>query len=240
VRLSLCRLPFPRSHAAGSFNLGTWLVVDDPLPKNLDVIFSFGGADERAPYAYELACKYPGSQLIVSGYNRADEKKKMAKLGADTGKIVFIDSCKSTWAETGFLESWVKNNVSHVTPNVSRLTSNVPRSTSNVLRPTSNVSLSSNVSRPTSNVSFTSNVSRQTSNVYFIGLISSPYHMRRIKMMMTRRNYKNIIPYYLPVPRERYLKYHYDYKKWWKNKDLKTFVIQEIGKITYFMFGLWK
>jgi uncharacterized SAM-binding protein YcdF (DUF218 family) len=165
-------------------NIGNWLVVVDPLPSKLDVIFSFGGAQERAPYAVELQKKYKNALLLISTAVVEKEKQRIIQLGADTNRIEFIDSCKTTWTEIAFLESWLKEKYGGKTA--------------------------------------------------AIGLVSSPYHMRRIKMMIARRKDKNSTPCYLPVPREKYLQYNYE--MWWKNKDLRTQVIAEVEKMIYFVY----
>lgn len=170
-------------------SLGNWLVVQDPLTTDLDVIFSFGGTQERAPYAVELQKKYKRAILLVSTAVVAKEKQRLFPLGADTNRIDFIDTCKTTWTEIAFLESWVKGKFGDKTVTV--------------------------------------------------GLVSSPYHMRRIKLMMTRRKNINCIPLFLPVPRERYIQYHYNYNKWWENDKLRNTVINEVKKMIYFRWLNW-
>lgn len=72
------------------------------------------------------------------------------------------------------------------------------------------------------------------------GLISGPYHMRRIRIIVGRewRRDTPAKPCYLPVPLERYGKTADDYRHWWKAKDLRHLVTIELGKIAvYLIFG---
>jgi hypothetical protein len=71
-----------------------------------------------------------------------------------------------------------------------------------------------------------------------IALVSSPYHMRRIKFMV-----KDVFRdtafrfYYLPVPIERYGWTPEEVHHWWKSKTIRTWVVSEAGKIIkYWLF----
>lgn len=68
-----------------------------------------------------------------------------------------------------------------------------------------------------------------------IGLVSNPFHMRRIKFMVNDRvrgaagcHYQF---YYLPVPVERYGWTTGAVHRWWKSKTLRTWTFSEIGKL---------
>jgi hypothetical protein len=73
-----------------------------------------------------------------------------------------------------------------------------------------------------------------------IGLVSSPYHMRRIKFMVNdvfRDRRKDVLFYYLPVPFERFHWNQRDMRAWWRSKSLRAFAGSEIGKlIIYWLF----
>jgi hypothetical protein len=74
-----------------------------------------------------------------------------------------------------------------------------------------------------------------------IGLVSSPYHMRRIRFM-TRDVFRDrgVVArfYYLPVPFEKHSWTRKDLRKWWKSKTLRGHVLSEIGKLlVYWLFG---
>src|SRR5271157_3377473 len=74
-----------------------------------------------------------------------------------------------------------------------------------------------------------------------IGLVSSPYHMRRIKVLFSgRRPDKRAEFFFLPVPFWLCGMKKSDYETWWKNKALAPVVWMEVEKIAYlFWRGLW-
>ena len=68
-----------------------------------------------------------------------------------------------------------------------------------------------------------------------VGLVSSPYHMRRIKLMVkSRKRLKNVSFSYHPVPLEMYNVSKPMYKRWWRHKNISEAVISEYQKILYF------
>jgi hypothetical protein len=75
-----------------------------------------------------------------------------------------------------------------------------------------------------------------------IGLVSSPYHMRRIKILLFgKRPDKGAEFYFLPVPFWQCGVKKHDYETWWKNKLLAPVVWTEFGKSIYaFWCGLWR
>lgn len=69
-----------------------------------------------------------------------------------------------------------------------------------------------------------------------IGLVSGPYHMRRIKMMVEKNiSGSNVHIYYLPVPLDRYKWTKDMYKSWWRSSSVKGTVISELQKILYYI-----
>ena len=70
-----------------------------------------------------------------------------------------------------------------------------------------------------------------------IGLVSTPFHMRRIRMEVSRK-YKGTACrfFYLPVPYEQYGVTKYTYETWWMNKQLRPAVILEFKKFIYYFF----
>jgi uncharacterized SAM-binding protein YcdF (DUF218 family) len=69
-----------------------------------------------------------------------------------------------------------------------------------------------------------------------IGLVSTPFHMRRIRLEV-RRKYKGTACrfFYLPVPYERYGVTKHTYETWWMNKQLRPAVILEFKKFIYYL-----
>jgi hypothetical protein len=71
-----------------------------------------------------------------------------------------------------------------------------------------------------------------------VGLVSMPFHMRRIRMEVSRKGHDDAcVFYYLPVPGGRYGLTKNDFKTWWKNDQLKSAVWLEFKKYTYYF---WK
>ncbi len=70
----------------------------------------------------------------------------------------------------------------------------------------------------------------------YVGLVSGPYHMRRIKMMLSRQErIPNVNFVFLPVPLERYNWTDSMIRRWWKSGSVSSAVVSEIQKIVYFM-----
>ncbi len=74
-----------------------------------------------------------------------------------------------------------------------------------------------------------------------IGLVSSPYHMRRIKVLFSGRRPDTRAEFlFLPVPFWLCGMKKSDYETWWKNKALAPVVWVEVEKIAYLLWcGLW-
>lgn len=71
-----------------------------------------------------------------------------------------------------------------------------------------------------------------------VGLVSTPFHMRRIRLEVRRRRIDNAcVFYYLPVPVEQYGLTKNDFKMWWKNDQLESAVVLEFKKFIYYF---WK
>jgi uncharacterized SAM-binding protein YcdF (DUF218 family) len=85
-------------------NLASWLIVSDPLPQSLDVIFTFGGEDSRIAYSKSLFSKNPRALWIISYENRK-LLQTLGKEGFDTSRIRIVDTCTSTFAEISFLKN---------------------------------------------------------------------------------------------------------------------------------------
>lgn len=125
--------------------LGQWLVIADPLPPSLDVIFVFAGeAYVRVDYASELAKRYPTARLLVSGRNYKGTMARISAAGIDTTRAEFTDDCRNTWEEIRFLTQWLSE------------TANATQNDEN--------------------------------NQVTLGLVSSPYHMRRISLLARRQS----------------------------------------------------
>jgi uncharacterized SAM-binding protein YcdF (DUF218 family) len=69
-----------------------------------------------------------------------------------------------------------------------------------------------------------------------IGLVSTPFHMRRICMEVLRK-YKGdaCVFYFLPVPLDRYGATKHTYETWWMNKQMRSAVFLEFKKFIYYL-----
>jgi uncharacterized SAM-binding protein YcdF (DUF218 family) len=174
-------------------NLATWMVVSDPLPQSLDVIFTFAGDNQRLIYSKELFAKYPQARWIIS-YPTKKIAIPLKKDGFDTSRIQIVDSCKNTNTEAWFITGWVRHTIQ--TAGISR---------TKPLR---------------------------------VGLVSMPYHMKRIHLDVSRRpRDEACVYYYLPVPFEQYGLTKQDFESWWMNAQLRAAILLEFKKYVYY---LWK
>lgn len=79
-----------------------------------------------------------------------------------------------------------------------------------------------------------SSLLKSKDSVVYVGLVSGPYHMRRIKMMIEKNLPEQQVRFfYLPVPLERYKWTDEMFEKWW-NSPVFDSVSSEITKIIYF------
>jgi uncharacterized SAM-binding protein YcdF (DUF218 family) len=167
---------------------GVWLLVDDPLPEKVDVIFTFAGEKYRVDYSAKLMIKYPGAHWVLSdfknGYFNYIRKKEF-----DISRITLVDTCVSTISEVKCLFGYLREQRGQYPKNLT------------------------------------------------VGLVSSPYHMRRINLMVKSQGRMNNVKFtYLPVPLEAYNASDEMYKRWWKNKYISEVVFSEFPKILYFYF----
>lgn len=69
-----------------------------------------------------------------------------------------------------------------------------------------------------------------------IGLVSSPYHMRRIKIMASRHIGNNHLRLHLlPVPLEEYQWSRDTFRFWWRSNYITSLSLLELGKIGYYL-----
>jgi hypothetical protein len=73
-------------------------------------------------------------------------------------------------------------------------------------------------------------------SILHVGLISSPYHMRRIRMMANRHlKKKNVQFYCIFVPFNSYNWDDTTFRYWWRSDQIASYVYSEIAKIAYFI-----
>jgi hypothetical protein len=167
---------------------GVWLLVDDPLPEDLDVIFTFAGERYRVDYSAELMNKYPGAHWVLSDFENG-YFNHIRKKPTDISRITVVDTCVSTISEVKCLFGYLKYHRNQYPEHLN------------------------------------------------VGLVSSPYHMRRIKLMVkSQSKISNVKFTYLPVPLESYNTSDEMYKKWWNYNNISQVVFSEFPKIVYFYF----
>lgn len=170
-------------------NMGNWLVITDPLPEKVDIIFTFAGENVRVAYSKELSSRYPNSFWILSDYKNG-YSRLLRKSNYDMSRVHIIDTCQNTVSEVSSLDNWIKQHASQL----------------------------------------------KIDNTLSIGLVSSPYHMRRIKLMVERQFKEHKINFYfLPVPLQRYKWTEKMFQYWWKTGSISRVVISEFQKIIYFI-----
>jgi uncharacterized SAM-binding protein YcdF (DUF218 family) len=170
-------------------NAGIYLLVNDPLPKKLDLIFTFAGENARNHYSENLLQQYPDAHWLLSDY-KDGYVRILRRDSFDMSRVTIVDTCKNTFSEVLALKEYLQ------------------------------------VSGE--------NILREHQKPLQIGLISGPYHMRRIQMMTQkaiRSSDFNI--YYLPVPLDKYNWTREMFKIWWKSPVYEV-VSTETLKIVYF------
>lgn len=171
----------------GIRNAGSWLIVSDPVPDKLDMIFTFASESERVGYSRELMSRFKDATWVLSDYKNGFSRI-LRKDNFNMSKVLTIDTCSSTRSEINVINEWLKVN-------------------QKLLR----------------------------GGNCQVGLVSSPYHMRRINMMVQRNiHQKNVTFYYLPVPLERYNWNQSMFRDWWESETISKVVISELQKIVYF------
>jgi uncharacterized SAM-binding protein YcdF (DUF218 family) len=91
-------------------NLGNWLLVSDPEPQKIDLVFSFAGGPYRDDHALELLKKHPEAKWLASTGSHSGIIEKCRKAGIDSARVSIIDTCKSTWSEIKVLKEYLKTN----------------------------------------------------------------------------------------------------------------------------------
>jgi uncharacterized SAM-binding protein YcdF (DUF218 family) len=184
---------------------GLWLAFSERLPDPLNVIFTFGGENDRVNYSKQLLKNHPEALWIVS-YPRKNIIVPFSREGLDTSRIFVVDTCKNTFSEVDC---------------VVKLANDIVRN---------NAAFLNGKSRPNGGFS-----NRNRLNV---ALVSSPYHMRRIKILVSRIKKNSSCAFFCcAVPFEQSTLSKQAYTVWWKNSRVASVVLLEIKKIFYY---LWK
>ncbi|KMQ51538.1 hypothetical protein CHISP_1546 [Chitinispirillum alkaliphilum] len=167
-------------------NAGNWLLIQNPLPPDADLVFVFGGDVKRVEYAFGLMENYPDAILVCAERDFDHLKRRYPERVGDY-RIKIADKCESTIEEVRFLRS-----------------------------------LLAEENRPYMSVL----------------LVSSPFHMRRISVMvnmvMGRALRRDIQFLYTPYDSEENSVRIESYSKWWETESTKGIVQSELLKLTYY------
>jgi hypothetical protein len=207
-------------------NLGPWLVVCDPLPESLDLIFTFGGDPERYELSKTFFRRYPEAFWIISvgRFSVFDTltlgqvvARNAAFEGLDTTRILVDDTCSSTGAEINVLIALLHRAL--------RLPA--------AAQPDSTVQ--TDAAHLSQQQRFDAWFSRHRRDTLDIGLVSHHYHTRRIDMVAHRAMKHE--PVRLHVFAEPYaddIRARVRKRRWWRHDSDATFVFSELVKLAYY------
>lgn len=95
--------------AVSCFTISGWLVVNDPVPPRLDVLFMFGGENARLTYSRELTERFPCARWVMSD-NFRQYARVLSRDGFDMSRVVVLDTCHYTLSEVTTLAGWLRDN----------------------------------------------------------------------------------------------------------------------------------
>ena len=173
-------------------HLGSWLLVADPLPQQLDAVCTFAGENVRVDYSRKLMNDFPGAVWYLSDHQKG-QQRVLQKNKFDMSRVFAVDTCKSTFSEIQSFAGWIA-----------------------ALRKAQDT--------------------KGNAAILKIGLVSSPYHMRRISIMARRWiKTERVTLYYLPVPFDGYPWNKETLRHWWRSEVGVTLTTTELLKLGYFM-----
>jgi hypothetical protein len=183
---------------------GALLVVDDPVPRRLDVIFTFAGENQRVTYSRDLTERFPSAHWVLSDFYHLFSHI-LERDGFAMSRVTFLDTCTNTLSEVHGLRDWIAGHKDSLYKSQNAVTNSpaVPQKPATLA----------------------------------VGLVSTPFHMRRIRFMMQAvfRD-PSIRFYYLPVPLDRYHWTSNDVDFWWQSRTTRSWVKSEVGKLLAFWF----
>ena len=216
----LITIPLISLGAFAFVNLGKWLVVSNPLPEKLDVIFVFGGKG-RHEFALKIAQNHPESIIAFNHIYVEEIRNFLIEGGVDSNKIIGvyvrngtflnlpIDTFSTgTCLELSFLLNWLKKS----------------KQMGEFLFPSTQTS---------HHITDTSHIT--------VALVSDGFHMRRIQFLINRFHPEKTFNFiFVPVPLNMSTIKNASYDRWWQNKKLRALVLADILKTVYSFFVYWK
>jgi uncharacterized SAM-binding protein YcdF (DUF218 family) len=183
---------------------GALLVVNDPVPASLDVVFTFAGENPRISYSRKLTNQFPEAHWVLSDYHHFFSRI-LQRDGFSMTRVTFLDTSTNTLSEVNGLKDWINSH-----------RDSLAASRETALQRTAVV---------------------PENKPLRVGLVSNPFHMRRIKLMAQSVFRDTAIHiYYLPVPLDQYHWTPQDVDRWWQSKSIRTWVASETGKLVAFWF----
>lgn len=172
----------------GLRSVGVWLLVNNPVPERVDVIFTFAGDRYRVIYSRKLMETFKNAHWLLSDF-KDGYATLLRKQDFNMSRVTIVDTCVNTISEVKALFHYLESNATVLPPEP------------------------------------------------VVALVSSPYHMRRIQLMVAQQQkVKNVTFSYLPVPLEQYNASRDMYRHWWKYSGISNVVFSELPKIVYFFF----
>jgi hypothetical protein len=206
-------------------NAGSWLVVSDKSPESIDMLFTFGGDIDRYTFSKKIAGAHPEAFWAISvGYIPMFDTLTVAAVvrrntvmeGFDTARIIVNDTCTSTGAEITVLTDLVSIALGRAVPELSEKAS------------------AEDSLWHEEKTRLCRWFSERQADTLDIALVSHPYHMRRIKMLVARNMDLPIRIHMLPVPLCGCANRFARARKWWRDEEDASFVISELIKIAYY------
>lgn len=85
--------------------LGLFLIVKDPLPAKIDILFVTSGDDDRLKYANEIVSKYRDTYFLIS-----KSATDTQSVNGTLNRSLIVDTCKNTLSEVDLLFSTINEN----------------------------------------------------------------------------------------------------------------------------------
>ena len=103
----LTALPAAAVAAILFLKAGDWLVISEPLPERIDVVFTFAGENSRMAYSRELMGRFPEAHWVLSE-NLHQYSRILEREGFDMSRVTPVDTCTNTLSEVNGLADWVR------------------------------------------------------------------------------------------------------------------------------------
>lgn len=88
---------------------GLFLLVSDPLPKQIDLIFTFGSEPPRKQFSLELALRYTNAHWIISDHQRTKTIRWLTENDISLKRVTIVDTCTSTFSEISLLNNFLRD-----------------------------------------------------------------------------------------------------------------------------------